>query len=288
MIQDMEVDLGNYLRRMRERVQPDEIGLVTRGSRRVPGLRREEVAALAGVSQPYYTRLEQSQVPHASSSVLLSIARALELSDDEQEYLLRIGTPETVRKTRDMPPDRVSAHTRALVGSLGNTAAAVLNYRCDILAWNPLYHRLIAPHLDVRVPEEPSTRPNVIKLNFLDENVRGLYADWATESLYNVSYLRFIAADHRGDTRFAELVGELTIKSPEFVDLWTDQHVANCTDGVKVLNHPVVGPVELMYQTAALQDGHLLKIYFAEADSPDDAKLKLLAMDPGLDGVRPG
>ncbi|WP_201295039.1 MULTISPECIES: helix-turn-helix domain-containing protein [unclassified Nocardiopsis] len=281
----MEVDLGNYLRHMRERIQPEDIGLVRRGSRRVPGLRREEVAALAGVSQPYYTRLEQSQVRHASSSVLLSIARALELSPDEQEYLLRIGTPEQARKVRAAPPDRLDARTRALLSSLGNTAGAVLDYRCDILAWNPLYHRLMAPHLDFGAPEDPATRPNVIKLNFLDENVRGLYDDWETESLHNVSYLRFIAAEHRDDPRFAELVGELTIGSREFVDLWTDQHVANCTDGVKVLNHPAVGCVELMYQTADLQGGHFLKLYFAEPDSPNDARLRLLTMDPGMDGA---
>ncbi|MFV2197510.1 helix-turn-helix transcriptional regulator [Nocardiopsis sp. LOL_012] len=282
----MNVDLGNYLRRMRERIQPEEIGLATRGQRRVPGLRREEVAALAGVSQPYYTRLEQSQVPHASPSVLLSIARVLELSQDEQDYLLRIGTPAPSRQPREPVPDEVSPHTRVLVESLSDVAAAVLNHRCDILAWNPLYHRLIAPHLDVEAPGSPETRPNVIKLNFLDENVRGLYADWSLESLYNVSYLRYIAAGYRGDPRFAELVGDLAIQSPEFVRLWTSQHVANCTDGEKALDHPVVGRITLKYQTAALQDGHLLKLYFTDPGSPDEAALRLLGMD--MEADRPG
>ncbi|XKK37112.1 helix-turn-helix transcriptional regulator [Nocardiopsis sp. ARC36] len=279
----MNVDLANYLRRMRERVQPEELGLVSRGARRVPGLRREEVSALAGVSQPYYTRLEQAQIPHASPSVLLSIARALELSQDEQEYLLRIGTPEPAAKPVEAVTDEVSPHARALIASLGNVAGAVLNHRCDILAWNPLYHRLIAPHLDVRTPDSPSVRPNVIKMNFLDVNVRVLYDDWSLEALHNVSYLRFIAAGHRSDARFAELVGELTIKSPEFVSLWTSQRVANCTDGEKVLNHPAVGQVTLKYQTAALPNGHLLKVYFADPDSPEDAKLRLLGIDPGME-----
>ncbi|MFF4040834.1 helix-turn-helix transcriptional regulator [Streptomyces sp. NPDC001816] len=279
----VNTDLGSYLRQMRERVRPEQMGLQARGSRRVPGLRREEVAALAGVSQTYYTRLEQAQTAHASPQVLLSIARALQLSADERDYLLKIGTP--VQNPQQPAPheDQVSPSTRMLLGSLDNVAAAVLNYRCDILGWNSLYHRLFAPHLGFDAPERPEQRPNVIKMNFLDDNVRSLYADWATESESNVTYLRFISGDHRHDPQLAELIGELTIQSEEFAALWCRQRVSNCIEGSKLFDHPVVGELELMYQSADLQDGNILKFYHAEPDSPHEAALQLLMVD--LDSV---
>ncbi|MGC9536920.1 helix-turn-helix transcriptional regulator [Streptomyces sp. UG1] len=275
----VNTDLGSYLRQMRERVRPEQMGLRSSGSRRVPGLRREEVAALAGVSQTYYTRLEQSQTAHASPQVLLSIARALQLSSDERDYLLKIGTP--VQNPQEPAPriDQVSPYTRMLVASLGNVAAAVLNYRCDILSWNSLYHRLFAPHLGFEAPEHAEQRPNIIKMNFLDDEVRALYTDWATESESNVTYLRFISGSHRHDPQLAELIGELTIQSEEFAELWCRQRVSNCIEGTKLFDHPVVGELELMYQSADLQDGNILKFYHAEPDSPHEAALQLLTVD---------
>ncbi|MGW8746830.1 helix-turn-helix transcriptional regulator [Streptomyces sp. NPDC055794] len=277
MEQIMNTDLGGYLRQMRERVRPEERGLRVSGSRRVPGLRREEVAALAGVSQTYYTRLEQSQTAHASPQVLLSIARALDLSADEQDYLLKIGTSVQNPHQRAPYDDQLNPGTRMLLASLGNVAAAVLNYRCDILAWNPLYHRLFAPHLDFDVTEDAELRPNVIKMNFVDEDVRALYVDWAAESESNVTYLRFISGNHRHDPRLAALIGELTIQSADFAEIWCRQQVANCIEGTKLFNHPVVGELELMYQSADLQDGNILKVYHAEPDSPHEAALRFLS-----------
>ncbi|WP_280920664.1 helix-turn-helix transcriptional regulator [Streptomyces sp. SPB4] len=275
----VNTDLGSYLRQMRERVRPEQMGLRTSNSRRVPGLRREEVAALAGVSQTYYTRLEQSQTAHASPQVLLSIARALDLSLDEQDYLLKIGTSVQNPQRQTPRDDQLSPGTRMLMSSLGNVAAAVLNYRCDILAWNSLYHRLFAPHLAFDLPEDADRRPNIIKMNFLDDNVRALYVDWAAESESNVTYLRFIAGNHRHDPRLAELIGELTIRSVEFAALWCRQRVANCIEGTKLFDHPMVGELELMYQAADLQDGNILKFYHAEPDSPHEVALRLLTVD---------
>lgn len=284
--QIVNTDLGGYLRQMRERARPEQRGLRAGGSRRVPGLRREEVAALAGVSQTYYTRLEQSQTAHASPQVLLAISRALDLSVDEQDYLLKIGTPVQDPQRQAPHDDQVSPGTKMLMASLGNVAAAVLNYRCDILAWNSLYHRLFAPHLDAGVTDDAEQRPNIIKMNFLDEDVQALYADWATESESNVTYLRFISGNHRHDPRLAELIGELTIQSDEFAALWCRQRVANCIEGTKLFSHPVVGELELMYQSADLQDGNILKFYHAEPDSPHEAALQLLTVD--LDSVHRG
>ncbi len=275
----MNTDLGSYLRQMRERVRPEQRGLRSGGARRVPGLRREEVAALAGVSQTYYTRLEQSQTAHASPQVLLSIARALDLGPDERDYLLKIGTPVQDPQAPAPSGDQVSPSTRMLVESLGTVAAAVLNYRCDILTWNPLFHKLFAPHLGFDAPDRPGQRPNIIKMNFLDEDVRALYTDWATESESNVTYLRYISGNHRHDPQLAELIGELTIQSEEFAALWCRQRVANCIEGTKLFDHPVVGELELMYQSADLQDGNILKFYHAEPDSPHEAALRLLTVD---------
>ncbi|WP_037801763.1 helix-turn-helix transcriptional regulator [Streptomyces sp. LaPpAH-108] len=279
MEQIVNTDLGGYLRQMRERVRPEQTGLQTFGSRRVPGLRREEVATLAGVSQTYYTRLEQSQTAHASPQVLLSLARALRLSPDERDYLLKIGTPLQNPQERAPGGDQVSPATRMLVKSLGNVAAAVLNHRCDILSWNPLYHRLLAPHLDFTAPDHPAQRPNVIKLNFLDATVRSLYADWPAESEANVTYLRFLSGNHRHDPQLAELIGELTIHSEEFTSLWCRQRVSSCIEGTKLLTHPTAGTLELLYQSAHLQDGNILKLYYAEPNSPHETALQLLTTD---------
>ncbi|WP_241990210.1 MULTISPECIES: helix-turn-helix transcriptional regulator [unclassified Streptomyces] len=275
----MNANLGSYLRQMRERAQPEQRGLPAGGARRVPGLRREEVAALAGVSQTYYTRLEQSHTAHASPQVLLSIARALELSDDERDYLLKIGSAEQPGQPRPAQDGQLGVPARMLLASLDGVAAAVLNYRCDIVGWNPLFHSLLAPHLDFALTDDPELRPNIIKLNFLDEKVRSLYADWRTESEANVAYLRFISGAHRHDRRFAELIGELIIRSSEFGNLWPRQDVANCVEGTKLFHHPVVGELDLMYQSAQLPDGNILKFYHAEPDSPHEASLRLLRED---------
>ncbi|MEV8589023.1 helix-turn-helix transcriptional regulator [Streptomyces sp. NPDC051180] len=276
--QIMNADLGSYLRQMRERVRPEQRGLRSGGARRVPGLRREEVATLAGVSQTYYTRLEQSHTAHASPQVLLSIARALELNSDEQDYLLKIGSPE--QPGRNKPRDgQLAAPTRMLLETLDSVAAAVLNYRCDLVGWNPLFHSLFAPHLDFDLVDDPVRRPNIIKMNFLDDEVRSLYADWRTESEANVAYLRFISGSHRHDPELAALIGELTIHSAEFGALWCRQDVANCVEGTKLFDHPVVGELELMYQSAQLPDGNILKFYHAEPDSPHEASLRLLRVD---------
>lgn len=279
MPEPVNTDLGSYLRRMRERLQPAEIGLVSRGSRRVPGLRREEVAALAGVSSTYYTRLEQAQTAHASPEVLSAIARALDLNAAEEAHLLKIGTPAPAPPVRPPTTDEVTPRTRMLVNTLADAAVAVLNFRCDILAGNSLFHKLFAAHLDFAAPDRD--RPNVIKLNFLDDNVRALYADWPLEAQQNVSYLRYIAGDHRHDPRLAELIGELTMSSAEFAELWVGQTVGNCTAGTKTFRHPTVGRFELMYQSADLGDGTILKIYHAEPGSSHEAAMRLLGTDLG-------
>lgn len=270
--------LGSYLRHMRERTRPEQVGLTPSGRRRVPGLRREELAALAGLSPTYYTRLEQSQPSHASMSVLLSIARTLGLNDDEQAYLLKVGqAPDQIAPQTNSTDSPVSAASKMLVDSHKNVAAAILNYRCDILAWNRVFRNLIAPHLRFDAPEQ-ADRPNMIELNFLDPSVRGLYEDWGKESLYNVSYFRCIVGNHRNDTHLAATIDGLIASSPDFAALWDGQNVENCTEGKKVLNHSNAGTVELMYQSADLRDGNIMKIYHALPGSDVEQALVALGL----------
>ncbi|ORI17281.1 hypothetical protein BJI47_13645 [Rhodococcus sp. 1168] len=271
---------------MRELTAPERVGLPTSTRRRVPGLRREELAALAGLSPTYYTRLEQSQPSHASMSVLLSISRALGLNNDEEAYLLKVGrAPDQAVPQRLSTDNRISPATKMLVESHRNVAAAILNYRCDILAWNTIFHNLIAPHLNFDAPAQDD-RPNMIELNFLDPAVQALYGDWGKESLYNVSYFRCIAGDHRNDTHLASTIDRLIEASPDFAALWDGQHVENCTEGTKTLNHPHVGTVELMYQSADLRDGNIMKIYHAIPESDtEQALISLGAADIPQDEV---
>jgi transcriptional regulator with XRE-family HTH domain len=276
----VNTDLGRYLRSVRERTRPEAIGLPRHGQRRVPGLRREEVAALAGISPNYYTRLEQAQDARPSPSVLRAIARALELSAADEAYLFKVGTAAERQQCGLKSSGELSPYTTMLVNSLQNAAVAVVDYRCDILAWNPLYHRLFAPHLDPRAPTIPATRPNVIRMNFLDERVRRIYVDRALVATSNVAYLRFVAADHQRDRELAALVEELVSCSDEFARLWRSHTVENCTSGRYVIEHASVGRLHLMHQAADLRDGNVIKFYHAEPSTPDEAALRLLASEP--------
>lgn len=277
---DAPAELANFLRTRRARLQPEDVGLVSYGGRRrVPGLRREELAQLAGVSVAYYTRLEQGQSGNASDGVLDAIARALRLTPDEHAHLRNLARP--ARPARRPAPRTVSAHpgTRQLVAAMAAVPALVLDPQYDVLAWNPLGHALMAGHLDFRAPERPAERPNTQRLLFLDPHARELYPEWETEARRAVSALRLTAGAHPDDRQLAELVGELTMKSSEFGALWSRHPVRGCTSGVKSFHHPLVGPLELSFQMMVLPDagGQKLMAFSAEPGSPSDAALQLLA-----------
>lgn len=153
--------------------------------RRVPGLRREELALLAGVSVAYYTRLEQGQSLNASDAVLTAIGRALRLDDDEQAHLRRLARPPHRGRLRQHQ-ERLRPATTTLLSSMGDTPAIVLGRHADILAWNRPAHALLAAHLDFDGPE----RPNIARLVFLDPHTRDLYADWPAKARATVAYLR--------------------------------------------------------------------------------------------------
>ncbi|MBM9504064.1 helix-turn-helix transcriptional regulator [Actinacidiphila acididurans] len=276
---DAPMGLGEFLRTRRARLRPEDVGLVSYGARRrVPGLRREELARLAGVSAAYYTRLEQGQSNNASAAVLDALAHALQLSDDEHAHLRNLARPS---RTGRRPPERPACArpgTRQLIGAMGTVPAIVLDRRSDILAWNPAGHALIAGHLDFAAPDSHCDRPNLQRLLFLDPHTRELYPRWEEEAKRAVSSLRLMAGRYSDDRRFAELIGELLLKSPEFATLWQRHPVHNCVCGTKSFHHPLVGPLDLSFESLHMPDdsGQWILMYSAEAGSPSDSALRLL------------
>jgi transcriptional regulator with XRE-family HTH domain len=271
--------LGDFLRSRRAALVPEAVGLATFGRRRVPGLRREELAQLAGVSATYYTRLEQGQAKNASPSVIDALAVALRLDDDERAHLhalARAGAPGA--RPRPQRPQHVNPAARQLLDAMPDVPAVVMGPRTEVLAWNALGHVLLAGHVDVGAPADPARRPNLTRMLFLDAHTRELHRDWDAETQLAVASLRFIAADLRDDRELAELVGELTLKSPTFAALWAKHPVKRCTSGVKRMRHPEVGDLELDYYVLHLPDtsGQRLLTHTAPAMSPSASALALL------------
>ncbi|MGW1016585.1 helix-turn-helix transcriptional regulator [Streptomyces niveus] len=277
----MELEsLGTFLKTRRARVTPADIGLRTYGgSRRVPGLRREELAQLAGVSAGYYTRLEQDQAGTASRQVLDALARILRLDQAETIHLhnlaLRRTVPRMVRHQHERPHPRVLA----LLESLDRTTpAVVLGRRGDVLAWNHAGHALTAEHVDFDAPRDPVRRPSVPRMFFLDSHTRDLHGNWDELARVHVAFLRFTAGRYPTDRRLAELIGELVMRSDDFARMWASGDVADCTVGTMRLRHPTVGRVDVDYQVWLQPDSpeHRLEIYTANDESSADA-LRLLS-----------
>ncbi|WP_327289376.1 helix-turn-helix domain-containing protein [Streptomyces sp. NBC_01198] len=260
--------LGDYLRTRRERVQPADVGLPEGGRRRVPGLRREEVALLAGISVEYYLRLEQGRDQHPSPPVLAGIARALQLDTDAERYLTELAAMPAARR-RPARPERVSPEVRTLIDNWTSTPALVHGRYMTTLAANPL-----------AVALNPFFAPgvNTLRAAFLEPAMRDLYRDWDAMTAKAVAYLRSIigAAD---DPRLAELIGELSLRSDRFRTLWGRQDVRRRTSGLTLLQHPQVGPLDLHYEKLALPSapGQMLITYHAEPGSPSYERLQLLA-----------
>ncbi|MGF4044084.1 helix-turn-helix transcriptional regulator [Paenarthrobacter nitroguajacolicus] len=271
-------ELGEFLRIRRASLQPEDVGVLNYGIRRVPGLRREELAMLAGVSTTYYTRLEQGLSTNASEAVIDAIARALDLSKDERVHLFNLARPGKTKRRTPAKPDKVRPGTLRLIQSMPGTPAVVLGRRSEVLAWNVLGHRLVAGHLDFAAPEAPSTRPNMTRLLFLDDHTRELYTRWPDEARRAVASLRLVAGKSADDQELASLVGELTLKSPDFAKLWARHPVENCMSGVKYLHHPEVGYLELNFEVLTPPDesGHRVLLYAADPGSAAAEALQLL------------
>jgi len=272
--------LGDFLQARRARLRPEDVGLREVGPRRrVQGLRREELAQLAGVSVSYYTRLEQGLSRGASAEVLEAIARALRLDAHERDHLERLaGSARRAPRVRRPRPEKVSGETLDLMRALDGVPALILGRRTDVLAWNELGHSLLAGHVDPASPDDPANRPNTSRMIFLDPHCRELYSDWRRKARAVVGNLRIAVGRHPEDPLLAGLIGELTMKSPEFVALWGDHRITPCDAASYDLHHPVVGAVTVTQQTLAIARSpeQNLVVVTTAAGSPSEEALALL------------
>ncbi|GGO83053.1 helix-turn-helix transcriptional regulator [Nonomuraea cavernae] len=271
-------ELGEFLRSRRDRLTPEDAGVRSYGRRRVPGLRREELARLAGVSVTYLTRLEQGQSQNASDAVIDALARALRLDADERAHLFALAHPAPVKRPRPPKPESAKPGAEQLLHAMGDVPAVLLGRFNDVLAWNRAGHLLLAGHLDFTAPARPADRPNQLRMLFLDPHTRDLYLDWAAEAALAVASLRYVAAQFAGDRRLAELVGELSLNSPEFASLWAGHAVKLCTSGSKRFRHPEIGALTLDYEVLHLPEGNGQRIltHAAKPGSTSYAALRLL------------
>lgn len=257
---------------MRSRLQPEPGVELT--SRRVPGLRREEVARLADVSTDYYTRLEQGRNIHPSRSVLASVARALQLNDAESAHMLDLLENCGGQATSPPPAQRVRASMRQLLDAVGEVPAVVLGRRTDVLASNRMARLLFADF-----PAMAREQRNYTRWIMLDPGARVLFRDWHAAASDAVAALRADIGRHPGDPAAAALVGELAVNSEEFRQWWARHTVTRKSAGTLRLHHGVVGDVEVDFEHLLLPDDpeQSLRIYTAKNGSPTQDALKLLA-----------
>ncbi|MFE2182587.1 helix-turn-helix domain-containing protein [Streptomyces sp. NPDC059455] len=273
--------LADFLQARRGQLRPEDVGLQTYGERRrVPGLRREELAMLAGISAPYYTRLEQGQSHNASREVLDAIAKALRLDDSERAHLHALANaPRRGRPAGRPRAERISPATGALLAAIEGTPAIVMGRRSDVLAWNRQGHGLFAGHLDLGSPDTPGRRPNMARLVFLDAHTRDLYTDWPAKARAVVGNLRLTAGRYPDDPLLAGLIGELTMGSPEFATMWADHRIVACDVADYEMRHPLVGTLTVTQQTLQSPQGNGPALVVATADpgSSSATALNLLA-----------
>jgi transcriptional regulator with XRE-family HTH domain len=263
--------IGDYLRARREQVRPEDVGLVDNGRRRVTGLRRDELAMLAGISTEYYTRLEQGRDQHPSTQVLDAVSRALNLDDDAHTHLYVLATPKPGRSRAVRRVERVRPSVQQLLDSWTETPAYVHGPHMDVLASNALA-RALSPMF------EPGR--NVLRSTFLDSEVHALLPDWETKVVTLVAALRSMVGPDVEDPRLTELVGELSVKSPAFARLWSRHDVRALTgDGLHVMHHRSVGELQLTYDKfeVAGAESQTLVIYHADAGSGTAQALHLLS-----------
>jgi transcriptional regulator with XRE-family HTH domain len=235
-------ELGAFLRARRAEVSPEQAGLPTeRRSRRVQGLRREEVAQLAMISADYYTRLEQGRLAGASTSVLDAIADALRLGDDQRRYLYTLTNKKVTPRTPRV--EHVPPQTQLLLDNLIDTPAIALGRCLDVLAWNSL-----AAAVFIDFGQVPRHDRNFVRLLFVDAEVRGRYADWGNIARTCVAFLRMAVAERPADPRLIEVAGELSVRDADFRAWWAERDVSYQAFGTKSLQHPAAGPFTLDWQ----------------------------------------
>jgi transcriptional regulator with XRE-family HTH domain len=271
-------DVRDFLVTRRAKITPEQAGLqFYGGNRRVPGLRREEVAMLAGVSADYYTRLEKGNLSGVSDSVLEAIAGALQLDEAERLHLLnlaRAANISPVRAAQRRVPQQIRPATQLILDGMTDTPAFVRNGRLDILAANTLGQALYSPAFAT-----PARPVNLARFRFLDPAARQFYPDFSDSAHTTVALLRTEAGRDPFNKSLTDLIGELSTRSEEFRALWAAHNVRLHRSGLKHFHHPAVGRMDLMFEAMALEadEGLTLTAYTAEPGTPSHDALALLA-----------
>jgi len=268
-------DIREFLTSRRAKIRPEQAGLPVYGARRVPGLRREEVAQLARISVHYYTRLERGGLSGVSESVLESLAKALQLDDAERAHLFdlaRAAGPPT--RARRPARQQVRPGLQQILDGMTGTPALVCNGRLDVLGGNRLGRALYAPLFDGAVRP-----PNSARFAFLDPRATAFYVEWDRIARDVVAILRSEAGRQPHDRDLSDLVGELSTQSEAFRTLWADHDVRFHDTGVKHLHHPVVGDLRLNFESMQLSadPGLTMSVYGADPGSRSEEALDLLA-----------
>ncbi|MGP4100495.1 helix-turn-helix domain-containing protein [Nonomuraea sp. KM90] len=271
---DPRAELSAFLRTRRARLKPGDVGLAEHGrSRRVPGLRREELAQLAGVSVAYYTRLEQGNARNVSVEVLDAISGALKLSDAEHAHLLHLAKPKERRRRPAPQRQPVRPALLDLLTAMEGVPAYVWGRRTDVLAWNRTASALFGDWA-ARAPQER----NWARIAFLDPAARRLFADWEAKASDVVGNLRLDAGLHADDPLLAALIGELSRKSGDFRRLWAAHDVKRKAYGSVRIRHPLAGELTLRYENFTLpgDQEQSVSTYHAEPGSASEEALRLL------------
>jgi transcriptional regulator with XRE-family HTH domain len=265
-------ELADFLRKRRASIQPEDVGLPGGGRRRTPGLRREEVAQLAGVGTTWYTWLEQGRDVRASLEVLEALSRALKLSPAERAHLVLLGRGEQAPACK-LPPEKVSPTLKRLIENLGSSPAYLLGRRWDYLAWNDAACALFGDLGKI----ERNARNHIWQM-FMDPSRRELFTDWPQAHRLAVAKFRADSASHLGDPSFEQLIHALRRSSPEFCRAWKRHEVARGGGGRKVLNHPSAGTLvfeHAVFNPAEVPDQRLI-LYSPLPDEDTPAKLDRL------------
>lgn len=272
----IRVEIREFLMTRRAKISPDQAGLPRFGSRRrVAGLRREEVALLAGISIEYYTRLERGDASGVSDEVLERLSQALQLDDVERAHLVDLVRTANARPTRRRPtPEHVRPSVQRVLDSMTGAAAFVRNGRLDILSANLLGYALYSPAF-----ADPARPVNLARFVFLDRRSKEFYMDWEGIAQAGVGSLRAEAGRNPYDHALADLVGELCMRSEEFRVRWAAHDVRSYRAGVQPFHHPLVGDLSLNYDVLELpgDPGQTIVAYTAEPATPSEQALNLLA-----------
>ncbi|MEU5314715.1 helix-turn-helix transcriptional regulator [Streptomyces sp. NPDC021562] len=272
---DNRAEVSAFLKSRRDRITPDQVGLPVYGQRRVPGLRRGEVAMLAGVSVEYYTRMERGDLRGVSDSILDALAQTLRLDDTERDHLHALAhaaNTHPARVRRRPKKATVRPSVLRILDGLHDQPAYLRNNRMDILAANALARAL---HSDVFTMEQPNT----CRFCFLDPRAPRLYVDWERVAHDAVGVLRVEVAKNPYDRELSNLIGELSTRSDAFRRMWGAHDVHVFTKGTKRFHHPVVGEMELVHESLDLpgDEGLSITVYSADPGTPAADALKLLA-----------